>query len=71
MNEVNKSWFCHLLEVAYDITSEEKELTTEEFEAMEKDGTESVTGGFFSSNLTDADIVEFKAWVEKIANRRQ
>ena len=69
MNEVNKSWFCHLLEVAYDITREKKELTTEEYEAMEKDGTESITGAFFSSNLTDADIAEFKAWVEKIANR--
>ena len=71
MNETNKSWFCHLMEVAYSITGVEKELSTAEYEEMEKDGTESVMGAFFSENLTDEDISQFKAWMEGIANRNR
>lgn len=71
MNETNKSWFCHLLEVAYDITEETHEITDKEFNEMEKDGTESIMGAFFSDNLTDSDIAKFKYWMEEISNRNQ
>lgn len=64
-----KEWLCHLLEAAYGIADEKRDMTTEEYEEYEKDGTESVMSACFSDNLTDEDIEKFKGWMEDIANR--
>lgn len=64
-----KEWFCHLMQVAFSISTEKNDLTTEEYENYEKDGTESLAGAAFAQNLTDADVADFNGWFAKIADR--
>lgn len=64
-----KEWYCHLMQVAYDIACEGRDLTVDEYEKCERDGTESVVGACFADNLTDEDVDKFVKWFNGIASR--
>lgn len=65
-----KEWFAHLIQVAFDIASEKRDLTGKEYEEYETDGGGNIVDDFYA-NFTEQDAQEFLDWVSKIASRKK
>lgn len=53
-----QDWVAHLLQVAYDIAQEKRDLTFEEYVEYEKDG-----GGMLAHEIADKMTDDDAAWI--------
>lgn len=64
-----KDWLAHLLEVAYEIATERRDLTDEEYGAYESDS--GMLADELAHKITDVDVDKIISLVNEIKNRKE